>query len=133
MTSRFAGRERRISAAVDREYGERTRITPRRQGEFVSDVVDPARAVIDLVGIADFVSKAAFPKDTSRFDGAQPYVAADVTNVSYDAGLFGSPADYPKPGDLIELIDRYPVVKLAISVVEDDRLGRVVCRVLVAS
>lgn len=134
MPSRFAARERRITAAIDREFAERTRITPRRRGEFITLSVDAERPVMIVVGIADFVPKAILPKDTSRFDGMQPMLGADASNISYDEDKLGTPASWPKTGDEIELIDRVPVLRFTVAAdAESDGLGRIVCRILAST
>mgnify|MGYP000232176079 CR=1 FL=1 len=133
MSSRFAARERRISAAIDGEYGERTRIVPRRRGEFVSASTDPDRPPRIVSGIASFIPKDVHPKDISRRDGMQPYIAADNSDVSYDIALFPAAADYPRQGDVIELMDRVPPMALTISAVDPDNLGRLVCKVMVSA
>lgn len=134
MFSRFAQRERRITAAIDKEYGERTRILPKRRGEFLSAASDPARPARVLHGIADFMAAVAMPKDTSRFDGMQPMIAAEVSHVSYDDALFNGPSDWPKAGDTIELLDRPQVITLVVAGEPSrDGLGRVVCKVSLTS
>jgi len=133
MSSRFATLERRISGSVDRMYGERVRLSPRKRGEFVSQSVDPARPVRIVVAVVDFMPVAALPKDTSRFDGMQPMVAADSSIVSFDEAVFEPKADWPKQGDAIETLDRAENVTMSVAAVEPDGLGRVLCKVMVSS
>lgn len=133
MASRFANRERRVTAALDKEFAERTRINPRRRGEFISAAVDPDRAQKIVRGIVDFVPNVFLPKDTSRFDGFQPSLSADASHISYDEALFASKAEWPRAGDLIELIDRPDTPSFAVAAPpESDGIGRIVCRILVS-
>jgi hypothetical protein len=131
MTSRFALRERRASATIDREYAERTRILPRVAGTYMVGVGDNTRAELDVLGIVDLKPVVARIKDKAEYDAFRPELQGDVAHVSYDVGRFASVAEYPREKDHIVLLDRGNE-KYQIVDVDPDGLGRILCRCVVA-
>lgn len=131
MPTLFAQMETAVSAAVDHLHMERTRITPRVQGEFVRGGQDPARAVREVMGVIDFNPVTIRAREQSEYDGYRPELDGEKVHVSYTASRLG--ANLPRQGDLIEALDRAGSPKFQITIVEHDGLGRVLCRCVPAS
>lgn len=131
MTTLFARMETAVSAAVDAVHGERTRITPRVAGEFIRGGQDPTRVVREVMGVIDFNPVTIRAREQSEYDGYRPELDGEKVHVSYTTSRLG--VDVPRKDDLIEALDLPGVPKFQIVVVENDGLGRTLCRCVPAS
>jgi len=123
--SQFAALERRVTNAIDGLYGELTRVVPRAAGQYTSGAADATRTPVEVVGIADFNPISLIAQDTGKYDGIRPAVEGDKIHVSYDMDQF--PNWRPRQNDHIWLIARTPVIKLTVTRLDPDELGRAVC------
>jgi len=125
----FSELERLVSDAINTTMGDPTRILRRKKGEYLAGSEDTSLPPIDVIGVFDFNPVIATVQDKSQYDGFQPSIAAGKVHVSYDIHLFPSPAHYPRQND--EIVATLPAphgaVRLRISRVDPDYLGRLIC------
>lgn len=134
MPTPFERREARISASIDREHGERTRITPRAAGTYMAGTTDPGRPVLEnIIGIVDLKPVVARIKDRAEYDAFRSEVEGEVIHVTYATSRFASQASWPKAKDEIEAIDRATMPnRFQVVAVMPDGLGRILCMCVVA-
>ena len=125
MPTQFANVERLVSAAVDRVHGETTLISPRKSGEFTRGAADPDRQSQTVIGVIDLNPVTVRAREKSEYDGYRPELDGEKVHVSYTATRLAS---MPRKGDQITAVDQPGQPKFQIVSVEDDGLGRVLCR-----
>jgi hypothetical protein len=132
MPTRFAAREARVSASIDREHGEITRVLPRAASAYLAGHADGTRAILDIIGIIDTKPVIGRIKDRAEYDAHRPEVSGDTIHVSYTKTRFTDPAQWPRKGDHIQAIERSGTPKYQVTDVDDDGIGRIVCKCVVA-
>lgn len=149
--SRFSELEDRlVSPVIDAFYGEQTRIVRKVGGKHFGSSENGE--FLDVVGIIDVNPVTVVAQDEGAYDGFQPQTAGERYHVSYDLSLFTPLLREPQPDDEILSLSRERSVnltdvrgvplttiigdpllagkylmKLRVSRVDPDGIGRVVC------
>lgn len=134
MPTRFEQREARVSASIDREHGELTRIVPRSSanGPYIAGGVDSARTIREVIGIVDVNPVIARIRDKSEYDEFRPELEGEVIHVSYATSRFAARADWPRKKDEIHAFERVSLPnKFQVVDVQPDGIGRFLCRCVV--
>ena len=127
MASLFSRLEQKTSAAVDRVYGEETRIVPMTRGAVFASKENSDAQVITVLGVIDINPVAIRVQDQSGFDGLMPSFAGEKIHVSYDLSRFQNAADVPQKDWLIVASERAEMPKYRVTRVDPDGIGRIVC------
>ena len=128
MASLFAAYESLVSEAIDRVYGESTRIEYFKKDKVFGSDVDSERPAFDIIGIPDFNPVTVTTKDEGSYDGFQPTIAANRIHISYDLSLFQDPSQYPSQNAVITLLERAGTPRVTVMAPpEHDGIGRILC------
>lgn len=113
--------ERLLSRAVDATHGERVRVEPRSGDGMMASSADPSRIAFNVVAALDFDPVVATPK---RHEVPSVTMAGSVIHVSFSTEALPF---MPRKGDHIVALERGGRT-FAVSIVEPDEFGRVLCR-----
>lgn len=128
MPTAFERREALVSASIDREHAEPTRISHRAAGVYLAGSADPARPEREVLGIVDFKPVVARIKDRAEYDSFRAVVEGEVIHVSYDTSRFPNQDSWPKAKDEIHAYERTQLPnRFQVVGVMPDGLGRIVC------
>jgi len=108
-----------VSQAVDRMFGEPTRVEPMAAGELLSGGPDPARDAFDVRGVVE--TGAVVAAD----GGGRAAISGDTVFVSYRDELLPIPL---QTGDRIVALGRPGTPAFVVSSVDPDGHGRTVLR-----
>lgn len=128
MATRFESREARVSASIDREHAEPTRVSPRAAGVYLAGSSDAARLVREVLGIVDLKPVVARIKDRAEYDSFRAEIEGEVIHVSYATSRFPDQDAWPKAKDEIHAYERVTLPnRFQVVAVMPDGLGRIVC------
>lgn len=121
MASPFASAAARISAAIDRSFGEAARLLPRRAAErFTAAGVDPGRPARELSGVT-FHLPPGLTKPDSGMPGVKSFMSdLKVSSMRATVALdqFPGEAEWPRVGDRLDRID--PSARFEITRIDAD-------------
>lgn len=124
--SRKDDRRARVAAAVDRAFGETTRILRfAAAGQMKAPQPDPSRDPLDVQAV--FLNASAIEKPDGTKSGRKRFVT-DVIGLAERAKIalsaFASPSDWPQAGDRLQRLELDGTPSLEVLTATPDATGR---------